>query len=285
MVAGRGAVAAAGILLASAGFSPRERALGRAARIGLPLLLFAEFFLAYRNPFAHPQKDAAVLAEHASVSRYVRDHVGSQRALVVDNPWGSWAIQSKYGLLHRVRTLNDYEPLTPAVYKTLFGLLEGAAPDDVAPFDGRMHLDPARMRRKILDLLAVRFLVIDRGLYAPWDRSAGDLGLRRVLTGDPEIALYENPAALPRATLVGNAVLVASEAETVRVLEDPSFDPRRMAVVQSPGAAALLGRSGALRGYTIAGWKGKAYGPSRDVPGTAGDGYVHAFGTRLAWDF
>ena len=263
------AVAAGGLLLASAAFSTREGALRRAARIGLPLFLFGEFFVAYSNPFGHPQKDAGVFAAHAAVSGYVRAHVGSQRVLVVDEPWGSWAIQPKYGLLHRVRTLNDYEPLTPAVYKTLFSLLERVAPDNVAPFDGRINLDPARMRKKLLDLLAVRYIVIDRNLNPAWDRSAADLGLARVITGDPEIALYENPVALPRATLVENAVIVASETEAVEVLNDPEFDPRRMAVVQSAGAARLFNHSPALRGFTLGGWKAKAYGPSRDVPGTA----------------
>ena len=265
-----GAAATAGLALAWLATRPGPAGSGRVPPSLLVIALFLELCFAYRNPYIHPQKnDLSPLDEHRAVTQHVRAHVGSQRVAIVDEAWGSWAVQSKYGLLHRVRTLNDFEPLTPSVYGTLFPLLDGAPPETRVPFDGRLRLDPSRSRKKILDLLSVRYILVDRNRYPPWDAGAAAFGLRRIPLADPEIAVFENPAAQPRATLVENAVLVASEEEAARILADPDFDPRRVAVVESAGAAALSNRSEALRGYTLAGWKVKADGRSRRNPGTA----------------
>ena len=264
-----GAAATAGLALAWLATRPGPTGRGRVLPYLLVVALFLELCFAYRNPYVHPQKnDLSPLDEHRAIAEYIKAHVGSQRVVVVDDAWGSWAVQSKYGLLHRVRTLNDFEPLTPSVYATLFSLLEGAPPETRVPFDGHLRLDPSRSRKKILDLLSVRYILVDRNLYPPWDAGARAFGLARVPLPDREVALFENPAALPRAFVVASSVVVGTDDEAARVLSDPEFDPTRLAVVEAPSAAKLIRATPGLRGYTMDGWKGKTGVPVRDTAGT-----------------
>jgi hypothetical protein len=254
-------------LLALASFLPPSRQRS-AARGALILLLFAELFFAYRNPYLHPQTNPEVLGEHAAVSAYLRDHVAGGRVAVVDDPWGSWGVQSKYGLLQRIRTLNDFEPLTPAIYKQLFRLLDEAPPDPTVPFDGRLKLDPARGNQGILDLLGVRYVLVDRGLTQRWREGGGVFALERVPLPDPEVMLFENRGALARATLVAGAVEVEAGAEAAGILSDPAFDPRRLAVLQDSGASTPVPEHAGPPIVPKALWKGWVSGSARPSTGS-----------------
>ncbi len=229
-------VAFLGLFIIGLAVFSRSRRLRGAGCALLIALILVEFFAAYRNPYSHPQKDLHLLEEHRAIASYLEENIGAYRVAVADNELESWSIQRKYGVLNRIRTLNDYEPLTPAVYARLFRLLDKAPPDSFS-FDGRLHLDPARSSRKMLDMLALRFVVADRGLRPLWDAGAASFGLRPIPLGDVEVGLYENPDALPRASLVERAIVARSETEVAEVIADPAFEPRRMVVVEAAGPA------------------------------------------------
>jgi hypothetical protein len=138
-----------------------------------------------------------------------------------------------------MRTLNNFEPLTPTVYKTAFRLLDGSFVDERTPFDGHRPLNPHRVNKAVLDLLAVRYVLVDSGLTGEWEESANHLGLEKVPIGGADVALYENPGARPRASLVSSAVPVGSEEQAARIIADPAFDPGRVVVVQDPPGRAI----------------------------------------------
>ena len=256
-------LAAAGLLLLAVLARARSPLTGNAARAGLVLLLAAELFLAYRSPYVHPQKDASALDQHAETTAFIRDHAGHDRIAVADNPWGSWSVQRKYGLLHRLRTVNDFEPLTPAVYKTLFRALDNGPPVEIAPFDGQLYLDPVRSNKRVLDALGLRYVLVDRGLVARWRSQGEGFGLRPVGPPDPGVALFENPEALGRVRLVPGAVVAGSREEAAKILRDPHFDARTLAVLEGPAASP-----GGPPAYAKSEWKGGAAATLRPAEGS-----------------
>ncbi len=99
-----------------------------------------------------------------------------------------------------------------------------AAPGDALEEDLR-----ARLRG--YSLLSVRHFVVPRG--ADLNRHARDDWERFPLVYRGEVDVYENPAALPRAFLVGEWETAASAAEARARVLDRSFDPRARAAVEA----------------------------------------------------
>lgn len=259
---------AAGLaLLASATASP-GRVGRRAAALGVVAILFTQFFLAYQNPYVHPQKDASALDQHAETAAFIRDHAGHDRIVIADNPWGSWSVQRKYGLLHRVRTLNDFEPLTPAVYKTLFRAIDNAPAKETAPFDGQVYLDPLWSNKRVLDALGVRYVLVDRGMVTRWKSHGEAFGLRPAGPPDPGVALFENPEALPRARLVAGAIMAGSPAEAARALRDPDFDAHTLAVLEGAEGEAPPAFPGGPPVFSAGEWKRGAAATLRPAGGS-----------------
>ncbi len=248
-------VAAAGLITLGIIAIRGGSGIGRKAAAVLVIIVFAEFYLAYENPYYHPQKDPEVFDEHAAVADYLRTNAGAARIVIADVWWKSWAVQPKYGLLHRLRTLNDYEPLTPVTYKTLFHLLENEPPDEVSPFDGRLRLSPKRSNKTVLDMLGVRYVLIDQGLTAVWEKDAKAFGLRKLRVGGPEVALYENPEARPRAALVPAAVVLGTDEEVARAIKDENFDPARLVAIRADEAATPGRTYPGIRAYRKEEWK------------------------------
>jgi hypothetical protein len=95
-----------------------------------------------------------------------------------------------------------YDPMQPADYASVFDL-------------ARRDLDSGAF-----DLLAARYLVESTDAGSPGSR------FRLLLTTPEELALWENPRAMPRAWLAGRAETVDRETALRRVRE-PAFDPRQ----------------------------------------------------------
>jgi hypothetical protein len=87
---------------------------------------------------------------------------------------------------------------------------------------------------RALGLLGVSDVLLEPGAAPP-------AGLRPAYRG-ADAAVYANPAAVPRAFLVGAQRVVASEAAALDAVTEPGFDPRAEAVVERPVAG--LPRSG-----------------------------------------
>jgi hypothetical protein len=85
----------------------------------------------------------------------------------------------------------------------------------------------AATRRRLLDLAAVRFAVLPRGAAARPGVAAflRDAGLVARPFPDPELLLFENPAALPRAFTVHRVFPAPLPYQLLPLLADPGFDP------------------------------------------------------------
>jgi hypothetical protein len=158
---------------------------------------------------------------------------------------------SKQATRHRLRSIEDYEPMNLTRqnrYLTYFG--RGAVTDFVngMPFIGYVPggLGPAPngsspgVRRRLLDLGAVGRIVMPANA-AGQPRTAAFLsaaGLSGIQSLGP-MALVANPDAAPRAFVVYRTAAAPPEEELLRRLADPGFDPLALAYVEGdPGFAA-----------------------------------------------
>lgn len=63
----------------------------------------------------------------------------------------------------------------------------------------------------------------------------------RLIHGGPSALIYEDPAALPRAYLVGEATVIDHPQRTLAAMADPAFDPRVQAILHGPSPLELGG--------------------------------------------
>ncbi len=196
------------------------------------------------------------------VGRY-RRHEAAYRALTEraghDRVWfrGEFAslgpeMALKLATRYRVRSLDDYEPLAPrrqAEYLTFF--TEGT-PDYRRPpwlFAGSIGVlappagvAPAAVRRRLLDLAAVRFLVIPANLTAirpDLDALVTQAGFVPRPLVDGELALFENPHVLPRAFVVYRTRPAPPVDGLLAAIASDAFDPLVESYVEgAPGFTA-----------------------------------------------
>ena len=99
----------------------------------------------------------------------------------------------------------------------------------------------------VLDLLNIRWIFSNGSIAHPRFRKFADL---------PGTQVYENTTVLPRFFLVSGRRRVAGMEQAAAALRDPSFDPRRMAIVED-------GDSVASTGVAVGTVKPLVYQPSR----------------------
>jgi hypothetical protein len=158
-------------------------------------------------------------------------------------------LASVFGL----RSVDDYEPANLRRQAEYFGFLErgpaGLEPGS-NPFMGRIFLlgprtEPAALakRRRLLDLTAARLVLVASPSFASraFETFVRDAGLS-LLGETPELRLYENPAALPRAFVTYRTALAPPRDELLARLARPGFDPRVRSYVEGdPGFTPLRG--------------------------------------------
>ncbi len=153
---------------------------------------------------------------------------------------------------YRVRSLDDYEPLAPrrqAEYLTFF--TEGTPDFRRAPWlfagsigrlDPPAGVAPAAARRRLLDLAAVRFLVIPANLTAirpDLDALVTQAGFVPRPFVDGELALFENPHVLPRAFVVYRTRPAPPVDGLLAAIASDAFDPLVESYVEGdPGFVA-----------------------------------------------
>ncbi|MDQ7039513.1 MAG: YfhO family protein [Rhodothermus sp.] len=132
----------------------------------------------------------------------------------------------------RVLSLESSNPMTdarPSYYHESIGGYHGAKLRLFQDYIDHLFVDPATglPRQRALDLLSVRYVVVPAGTVLP--------GMQ-VVFEDERWRVLENPAALPRAFLVGQYEVVSDlEAHRQRLL-DPSLDLRETVLLrEAPG--------------------------------------------------
>jgi hypothetical protein len=115
---------------------------------------------------------------------------------------------------HGIQSIGGYSPAKLKIYQSLL---------DSCLYQGANPAFPLNMN--VVDMLNVRYLIVPGRLPEGMFPLAPGGGGQRSIT-------YENPTAMPRATLVGNAVTAATDREVYNLLNSSTFDPRTTAIVQ-----------------------------------------------------
>lgn len=160
--------------------------------------------------------------------RFLRKRAAQDRILVIKDWNQRFIFMEKLGTLYGLNVVQDYEPLVPAAYHEFLRPLEQTNLD--APlFWGRFYPPPEHPGWRLLDMLAVRYVVVPRTVRwgAPGDRFTR-------IYADSRASIYENRASLPRAWLVREVRVVPDAASALAAVHAPAFDPRAVAVVDRP---------------------------------------------------
>jgi len=145
------------------------------------------------------------------------------------------------GLLHntfapfRIQEAGGYSSFYPEGTHTLMSALE-YGPDSLegARLDRWVVLsDPAQAA---LDIMNVRYVVTDPDFVLP------ERFYRLVHRSD--VAIYESVAALPRAWVVPDAMVVPDRAQVLASVASAAYDPRQLVLLEDPAAAPGEGPGG-----------------------------------------
>jgi hypothetical protein len=245
-------------VLAAIGFDAavaRRAAAALAALVGVALL---EMALVAGAPPPVPNAGVAGAWSPAleDVYRGLAASVGSDRIWTLGDRSPA-VLPPKLPSVARVRSAGDYEPgalRRQAEYFTY--LLQGATtPDSPVPFEGRVFSltpppgrPPVASRRRLLDLAAVRFVLVPAAAQAEADVAAflRDAGLEPDRLLSPGIRLATNDRALPRALVTYRAERAPPTEELLRRLSDARFDPLASSFVEAEPPAG--GNAGPARG-------------------------------------
>ena len=147
-----------------------------------------------------------------ATTQYLKEQAGSFRVFALGGDQLT-DLSLQYNGLH---TIGGYHPAKLKIYQTLLDSCLNKGNDPAFP-----------LNMNVINMLNVRYIVTEFSL--PKDRFT-------LAHSDPPSgkAIYENPAALPRAFFVKNVRLAASEHEVFTALNSPSFDPATTAVVEKP---------------------------------------------------
>ncbi len=133
----------------------------------------------------------------------------------------------------RVLPLGDSDPMRYASAKipVLF------TPNAVQKVRWQNYLDALSVDSSMLDIMNVRWLVSDEKVY---EREKARFGERYlpVFRGGGEV-LLENSKVLPKVWLVSDLRVVTDSAQRLKLMQEPGFEPSRIALVESPPTKPL----------------------------------------------
>lgn len=194
----------------------------------LTAVVVAELFIIGRPFF--PQVDArlvgyrtpaiAFLQEDASLFR-ITSYVGGDEK----------TFNANAGMFHDLADVRGYDSIIPKQYAEYMGLIQEQSElphNRIAPIFDR---SPAALDSPLLDLLGVKYV-----LTSP-ERTITNAGY--TLVYDAEVRIYRNEGALPRAFLVGQALVVPDAAERAEALK--RLDPAHVVILEEPGEFDLGG--------------------------------------------
>ena len=158
------------------------------------------------------------------------------------------ALAAKQASRNRLRAIDDYAPINLRRQSEYFTFLTEAAPIRTRPpvtfsglivtLDSPQGVPPPATRHRVLDLVALRYVVTDQSLAERHDlqQFLAQAGFAAAGVGLGPLAVFENPHALPRAFTVYRVLPAPSTAALLARLADPEFDPLATSFVEGdPG--------------------------------------------------
>jgi len=163
--------------------------------------------------------------------------IGPDRVWSVNGGLAPASLLPKLPTLTRLRSIEDYEPLTLRRQSEFFVyFLEGSTRfwQLTESFEGRIKKfapprgrEPPATRRRLLDLAATRWILMQSP--APTNPNVAafirDAGLVARPPLDPGLELFENPRALPRAYVTYRARRAPVARELLALMAREDFDP------------------------------------------------------------
>ena len=209
----------ASVLLGSAGlFLLLSRWTRWSAHLLLPLLA-AELIVLGSTLEAEPN-DPTLGFQHPDIVSFLKEDPALFR---IESVAGSW--QPDAALAHGLYDIGGvYNPLELAPYQAYrWGLGERGSP--------------------LYNLLGARYVLANKG------EPPGDARLAPVYTANPDLDVYLNTAALPRALLVHQAQIVTDHAAAWEAIRAPGFDPAETVILEEGEPLAVDPGDGERRLY------------------------------------
>jgi hypothetical protein len=185
----------------------------------------------------------AIYHTHGELYRQLAQLAGSSARVWILGAVGAFEMSPKVATLFRLRSLDDYEPVNlrrQAEYLTY--LTDGSTTLERFPFvfgglvrtvaaPGRV---PLATRRRLLDVAAVRYVVIHANVLAREEvqQMIESAGLRRLLAFGAHPAVFENPHAVPRAFVTYRASAAPPAEPLLARMSQHDFDPLRESYVE-----------------------------------------------------
>jgi O-antigen/teichoic acid export membrane protein len=157
-------------------------------------------------------------------------------------------------MLSGVEDVRGYDTVIPRRYVELWSLIEPPRGLEYSKLQGLARVES--LDSPLLRLLNVRYVLATAPVASP--------ALELAHQGDAFVYRLRDP--LPRAFVVPSARSVADDAQALRLLGAPGFDPRRELIVAGPAPSVADGRAGEAR------WLER--GPNRLRLSADGPGYL-----------
>ena len=226
----------------------RERRWAMATVVALATV---EMFLSPPSEALLPYGAASAASYRAYADAWsaLAEAQGSERVWLVRSGFSPPGLAERLSTVYRVRSLDDYEPVTLRRQADYFTYLLEGRTRSTWTFSGQVGAPPVApwpltARRRLLDVAAVRLLLAP-ATNRPVRDFAGEAGLVQLPAPARGLAFYENRRAVPRAYVVHHTEPAPPPDELLARMSDPGFDPMRMSYVE--------GDPGLDRGTAIAG--------------------------------
>ncbi len=175
---------------------------------------------------------ALILLDLASLGVY-QDLGGRDPSLGFEQPAIAAYLRGQADGPYRIDTRTEIESLWQPDTALLYGFEDvGGVANPLALADATRYWENLGSRSsQLYDLLNVRYVIARKNVTLDWDKFA------LAFDGDPQLNVYENRRALPRAFVVNQVQPAASHEDAWNAIHAPDFDPTTTAVVE--GASAL----------------------------------------------
>ena len=179
-----------------------------------------------------------VLLDLASLGAY-QDLGGKNPSLGFEQPAIANYLAGQAGGPYRIDTRTDIESLWQPDTALLYGLEDvGGVANPLALADATRYWENLGSRSsRLYDLLNIRYVIAKKDVTLDWDKFA------LAFDADPQLNVYENRRALPRAFFVGQIQPAATHEDAWNAIHVSDFDPATTAVVEGVSDSILASTS------------------------------------------